>query len=193
MLLCRMHVPHSSCGRPLSSEILRHLCELAHNYALAGDRSWGFIASIEVLISQVLQHSSKVWPILIPQELVEDHSCGLEVDQFEGRLGSECLLHHTPPHYTPATLPLEVATICWPDTRDMMVEGSPVAEEAVRARPKLAAPIWQSWPPLVSAHTTGAVSSSDTLAHCHSRQYSLPGQEKGVTLSAHQERSLIVQ
>ena len=27
------------CGRPQSSEILRHLCELAHNYAQAGDRS----------------------------------------------------------------------------------------------------------------------------------------------------------
>ena len=46
-----------------------------------------FIASIEVLISQVLRNSSKDWPILIPQELVGDHSCGLEVDQFEGRLG----------------------------------------------------------------------------------------------------------
>ena len=34
-----------------------------------------FIASIEVLISQVLRNSSKDWPILIPQELVGDHSC----------------------------------------------------------------------------------------------------------------------
>ena len=87
---------------PQSSEILRHLCERAHNYALAGDRSWGFIASTEVLISQVLRHSSKGWPILIPQELVGDHSCGLEVDQFEGRLGVTGVGVLAPPH--PPTL-----------------------------------------------------------------------------------------
>ena len=90
------------CRRPQLSEILRHLCELAHNYAQAGDPSSLFIASIEVLISQVLRHSSKGWPILIPQELVGDHSCGLEVDQFEFRLGVTGVVVLAPPH--PPTL-----------------------------------------------------------------------------------------
>ena len=99
---CLPHHYFTLCSRPESSEILRHLCELAHNYALAGDRSWGFIASTEVLISQVLRHSSKGWPILIPQELVGDHSCGLEVDQFEGRLGVAGVGVLAPPH--PPTL-----------------------------------------------------------------------------------------